>query len=489
MAPNTLTKYDLKKFDGSNDFSLWRIKMHAILIQQGLLKALKEQQGLPDTMSNDEKEDMLERAHSSMLLKDCPELNGKKKDNSKTANAGVVEDNSDGADVLSVTIISSDGGWILDTGYSYHMCPNRDWFVTYRSFDSGKVLMGNNVACKVVGIGSIQIRMHDGIVRTLTDVRHVPELRKILISLGTLDSNGCSYRAVGGVMRIMKGALVVMKGHMSERSMDVLSKQGLLGSKKTGRLDFSEHCVFGKQCRVKFSQAVHTTKGTVDYIHSDLWGPSTVPSKGGGRYMLTFIDDFSRKTLEEDWSGKHANYENLRIFDCPAYSHVNDGKLEPRAKKCIFLGYENGVKGYWLWCPDSKSSKFLISRDVTFDESSMLLKKRELIDVGKDHSVREKVELEVQAPDSLPIIPINEDDGSHSTEQNEEPQEQQYNIARNRLRREIRPPKKYGYADMVAYALSVAESIEVEKPVTYKKGHQEHGISGHDDKAYSKDQV
>ncbi|KAK2965449.1 hypothetical protein RJ640_008243 [Escallonia rubra] len=39
-------------------------------------------------------------------------------------------------------------------------------------------------------------------------------------------------------------------GHMSERGMDVLSKQGLLGSKKTGKLDFCEHCVFRKQCRV-----------------------------------------------------------------------------------------------------------------------------------------------------------------------------------------------------------------------------------------------
>ncbi|KAK3041011.1 hypothetical protein RJ639_026723 [Escallonia herrerae] len=70
--------------------------------------------------------------------KDCPEHKGKKKDSSKMDDAGVVEDNSNGADVLSITISSSDGGWILDTGYSYHMCPNRDWFATYRSFDDGK---------------------------------------------------------------------------------------------------------------------------------------------------------------------------------------------------------------------------------------------------------------------------------------------------------------------------------------------------------------
>ncbi|KAK2970866.1 hypothetical protein RJ640_022308 [Escallonia rubra] len=225
MAPNTSTKYDLEKFDGSNDFSLWRMKLRYVLIQQGLLKALNGKQG---------------------FLIRC--LLMKKK---------------------IFTISSSDGGWILDTCCFYHMCPNRDWFATYRSFDGGKVLMGNDVACKVVGICSIQIRMHDGIVRTLTDVRHVLELRKNMISLGTLDSNGCSYQAAGGVMRIMKGAFVVMKGlkqnslyllqgntvtgvaaialssdidfdttklrhmrlgHMSERGMDVLSKQGVLGS-------------------------------------------------------------------------------------------------------------------------------------------------------------------------------------------------------------------------------------------------------------------
>ncbi|KAK3009127.1 hypothetical protein RJ639_013702 [Escallonia herrerae] len=217
--------------------------------------------------------------------KGCPERKGKKRDNSKTADAGVVEDNSDGVDVVSVTISSSDIWWILDTGCSYHMCPNRDWFTTYCLFDGGKVLMENDAARKVVRISSIQIRMHDGIVRTLTDVRHIPELKKNMISLGTLVSNDCSYRAAGGVMRIKKGSLVMMKGlkqnslyllqgstvtgvavttlfsdidsdttklwhmhlgHMSERGMDVLSKQSLLGSKKIEKLDFCEHCVFSK---------------------------------------------------------------------------------------------------------------------------------------------------------------------------------------------------------------------------------------------------
>ncbi|KAK3008426.1 hypothetical protein RJ639_014825 [Escallonia herrerae] len=371
MAPITSTKYALEKFDGSNDFSLWRMTMFAVLIQQGLLK-----KGLPDTMFADEKEDMLERAHSAMLLKDCPECKWKTKDNSKTADTGVVEDNFDGADVLSVTINSSDEGWIIDTSCSYHMCPNRDWFATYHSFDGSKVHMENDVTCKVVRIGLIQIRMHDDIVRTLTDVRHVPELRKNLISLGTLDSNSCSYRAAGGVMRIMKGVLIMMEGlrknslyllqgstvtgaaatassfdidsnttklwhmrlgYMSERGMDVLSKQGLLGSKKIEKLDFCEHCVFGKQCKFKTMIEKQTGK--------------EIKCLRIGNGMKFYLDEFTE------------------------------------------FCYASGVKGYKLWCPDSKASRFLISRDVTFDESSILSKKKELVDAGKDQGVKGNVEL------------------------------------------------------------------------------------------------
>ena len=43
-----------------------------------------------------------------------------------------------------------------------------------------------------------------------------------------------------------------------------------------------------------------------------------------------------------------------------------------KAKKAIFLGYATRVKGYMLWCHDPKSPKFVISRDVNFDENFLL---------------------------------------------------------------------------------------------------------------------
>ena len=82
---------------------------------------------------------------------------------------------------------------------------------------------------------------------------------------------------------------------MSLTGMIMLTKRRLLCGQSLGKMDFYEYCVFGKQKRVNFSIAMHRTKGTLDHIHYDMWGPSRVLSKGGARYKLTFIDDFSKK--------------------------------------------------------------------------------------------------------------------------------------------------------------------------------------------------
>jgi hypothetical protein len=79
------------------------------------------------------------------------------------------------------------------------------------------------------------------------------------------------------------------------------------------------------------------------------------------------------KVAEEVWTGNEVDYSGLRVFGCPAHVHVPSEerlKLDPKSRQCIFLRYEKGVKGYKLW--DPKANKVVISRDVVFDENSML---------------------------------------------------------------------------------------------------------------------
>lgn len=60
-------------------------------------------------------------------------------------------------------------------------------------------------------------------------------------------------------------------------------------------MNFCKHCIFGKQSRHKFKVGNHISKCILDYVHSNVWGPSPTISFGGASYFVIFIDDFSRK--------------------------------------------------------------------------------------------------------------------------------------------------------------------------------------------------
>ncbi|GJU24648.1 transposable element [Tanacetum coccineum] len=553
----------------------------------------------------------------------CPKLK------EKGQVAAVAKDDSGSKRDVVLSVVDYKGTplvWIMDFACSFNMSPNRDWFMTYEEFDGGHVFMGNDSPCKVVGIGTIRINMHDGVVRTLTDVRHVPDIKKNLISLGVLDSKGFKYTSENGVLRVSKGALVMMKatkgtsslytlqgetitgsasvscseksnsyltklwhmrlGHMSEKGMVILSKRGLLDNHKVANLEFCEHCVIGKQKRVSFSKAIHQTKGTLDYLHADCWGPSRVPSLGGARYFLSIIDDFSRmtwvfmlkhkseafekfkhwkilienqtgrkikrlcidnglefcsrefndfcrdegiarhytvrytpqqngvaermnrtllertrcqllnagldrsfwaealntacylinrspataidcKTPIEVWSGKPADYSKLRVFGCPAYYHVSEGKLDPRGEKGIFMGYGEGVKGYRIWSPSER--RVIFSRDVTFDEDYLFRVKQDPIESKLQDGVSRKVEDIPKQVEHVVPGDMDHDDTSPDDHTNlpHVEHEQDRSIAHDRPRRNVKAPTRFG--DYVAYALQVAEEVESLEPATYRE--------------------
>ena len=135
-----------------------------------------------------------------------------------------------------------------------------------------------------------------------------------------LDKLGYTFKSKPNSLRVARGSLTVMKGtiknglytligqtmtgkvsivlkedmgitklwhqrlgHINHKRLQEPQKQGVLGNYKLTDLPFCEHCVFSKATRVKFAKAVHETQNQLDYIHSNLWGPSWVPSLGGAR--------------------------------------------------------------------------------------------------------------------------------------------------------------------------------------------------------------
>ena len=255
--------------------------------------------------------------------KDC---RAPKKDTGAQESAHVTKEVGD-AMILSVNRpIES---WILDSGASFHATPCQEIMENYVSGDFGKVHLADDETLKIVGKGDIRLKLPNQTTWKLQGVRHVPGLRRNLISVGQLDGEGYCTTFSGHEWKITKGAHVIARGkktgtlyvtsnlenivavadadgksnlwhqrlgHMSEKGMKTLLSKGKLPDLKNVDIGLCEDCIFGKQKKVSFTKISKTPKAErLELVHTDVWGPSPVSSLAGSLYYVTFIDDSTRK--------------------------------------------------------------------------------------------------------------------------------------------------------------------------------------------------
>jgi hypothetical protein len=108
--------------------------------------------------------------------------------------------------------------------------------------------------------------------------------------------------------------------------------------------------------------------------------------------------------LEEAFSSKKPNVENLIIFGCRLCSHIpkeKRNKLESSGKKGIFMGYSDSSKAYRIYIPEQH--KIEISRDVMFNERMAFKKSiEEIIEEEElEETIGENIENENDEKDQL----------------------------------------------------------------------------------------
>ena len=62
------------------------------------------------------------------------------------------------------------------------------------------------------GIGTVHIKIFDGMVRELKEVRCVLQLKRNLISVDALEALGLKVSIRDGVLKMIRGPMVVLKG-------------------------------------------------------------------------------------------------------------------------------------------------------------------------------------------------------------------------------------------------------------------------------------
>ena len=435
----------------------------------------------------------------------------------------------------------SNNFWIIDSGATDHMTPTSQLFHTYTPCPSSrKIAVANGSLTTVAGFGDIHITP----TLILKDVLHVPKLSASLVSIQKLThdlkcyvvffpsycvfQDQVSRRRIGlakernGLYHLEPSQKIrshlplsflsssnkdtiwlyhLRLGHPSFRVLKVMFPKLFQG------LDISEFhcdiCELAKHTRVSFPISNKRSSHPFHLIHSDIWGPSTIPNISGARWFVSLIDDCTRVTWifllkqKSDVSTIIPNFHSMiqnqfgvkikrfrtdnardyfnqilssyfqsqgiihesscvytpqqngvaerknghllnttrtllfqgnvpksywgeavltaahminrfpsqvldnkspieilnnfyphfrtsngltpRVFGSTVFVHIHNqhrGKLDPRAIKCVFVGYSSTQKGYKCYNPSSK--KLYISADVTFAENAPFFSKSSL---------------------------------------------------------------------------------------------------------------
>ncbi|CAI5459166.1 unnamed protein product [Closterium sp. Yama58-4] len=163
-------------------------------------------------------------------------------------------------------------GWWIDSGASHNFTPYASDFKSkLQPPEVRGVRLGDGQVVKAVGMGEVPVVGAGGQLLRIQKVHLVPEMHTRLLSVPHLTSRD--------VIVTFKGKKCVLK-----RGERVLA----IGEKERGR----DH---GLSARKPFPHEASRALGPLDEVHMDLWGPVRTPSLGGAVYVLSLIDDFTRR--------------------------------------------------------------------------------------------------------------------------------------------------------------------------------------------------
>lgn len=228
--------------------------------------------------------------------------------------------------VSSVFNIKSDEySWYIDSGATNTMTGKREWFDDLKIMTS-EVCIANGEKLQCKGIGKITVLLETNgkhVEWSFNNVMYVPNLTVNLISVARLTQEGyrvlftgnncdlvldnvvkLSAKRIGGSYRIdsIHKANSVSAMNLWHRRLGHLNFESLKYLRMSNNIDFQlekteicDVCMKGKQVRFSFPHKdKKVAEDKLDLVHTDLCGPLP-QSLGGKRYLLTFLDDHTRK--------------------------------------------------------------------------------------------------------------------------------------------------------------------------------------------------
>ncbi|CAI7876852.1 unnamed protein product [Closterium sp. NIES-54] len=234
--------------------------------------------------------------------------------------------------------------WLVDNGASSHICSDRSLFSSLQQpTDDIIVRFGGGETYKVLGVGTVVATLCSQTSETtiqLDNVLFLPSSVHNLLSVRALGAAGIAVSfPIAGRVELKTDAVHIGEGftrkslfylqlhhgssaappinptacpvstttssylwhrrfgHLNMRDLSTLHRQQLVTGLNLSSSSIPQciSCYRGKQTRQPFGVSHSRTTAPLQLIHSDIAGPFSYGTTiGGARYLLTFIDDYSR---------------------------------------------------------------------------------------------------------------------------------------------------------------------------------------------------
>ena len=226
--------------------------------------------------------------------------------------------------------------WFLDSGCSNHMSGSKEWFFNLDSEFRQVVKLGDNSSMMAMGKGSVKLLIR-GLIQTFAEVYFIPELRNNLLSIGQLQEKDLAVLLQHGKAKVFHPTRgLIMESQMSANRMFVISAKVIMPNSNCFKITSSDitslwhrryghlnlkglrtlssknmvtglpvindeaevckDCMFGKHHRdIIPKTSMWRASKKLQLVHADICGPISPSSHSGKRYVITFIDDYSRK--------------------------------------------------------------------------------------------------------------------------------------------------------------------------------------------------
>ncbi|XP_061356409.1 uncharacterized protein LOC133300840 [Gastrolobium bilobum] len=170
--------------------------------------------------------------------------------------------------------------WILDTGATDHITHSFGILIQPKKIEPIAISLPNGSQVYSYYSGTVVLSQ----TLTLSNVLFVEKFSVKLISVTKLaqDTNCCV---------IFQPLICIIQQHPS---MEIIGSAKLDGGLNVDNP--CDICHYAKQRKLPFTSSVIVSDKAFDLVHVDIWGPYSVPSIHGHKYMLTIVDDHTRFT-------------------------------------------------------------------------------------------------------------------------------------------------------------------------------------------------